>query len=286
MMGPSFSLSLAAVDIVSQTLNVNARLFPFEIPSVGQFQTDRIRIARAVFTDLAKRGLVRQGDLVPDLTLALRTLSDYQIAVAAMGTVEQVDGKKGTEDLLAGSSIGKEILARASATQETGVLAVQDGQMIRLELIRPSALAVSMVGLLPKMEPGPGQSVTLTQLTPGSRRDDEQGGYFQHVHGPGGSSARASRLAESYLTRPRTGAGFFAVSGRNRQGKEVRAGELGWVDTDAGRYLTLSRPPDEDGQAHNTVSPADAARLTQQLGQLIESVKSTPHGLAASLDKR
>jgi hypothetical protein len=270
-MGTSFALSLAAVDILSQTLKTNARLFPFEIPSVGQLQTDRIRIAKAVFTDLAKRGLVRQGDVVPHLTLAMRTLSDYQVAVAAMGTVEQVDGKK-----------GKEVLARASATGETAVLAVQEGQMIRLELIRPSALAVAMVGLLPKMEAGPGQSVTLTQPAPGSRRDDGQGGYFQNVHGPGGSSARTSRLAESYLTRPRTGAGFFAVSGRNRHGKEIRVGELGWVDTDVGRYLTLARPPDEDGRVHNTVSPADTTRLNQQLGQLIESVRSGPQGVATS----
>jgi hypothetical protein len=45
-----------------------------------------------------------------------------------------------------------------------------------------------------------------------------------------------------------------------------------WIDTDAGRYLALVRPPGEDGHVRSTFSPADSARLTHQLGELIESV--------------
>jgi hypothetical protein len=263
MAGP-FSLSLAAVDVLSQTLEADARLFPFEIPYFGQFQSDRRRIAAAVFTDLAKRKLIREGEIDPDLRRAMHTLSHYRIAVAAMGTVGEEDGKN-----------TREIFARASATAETGVLAVQDGQRLRLELIRPTALAMTMVGLLPKAEAGPGQSVNITKPAPvGARRhrDTEERSYFENVRGPRGNSDQAMRIAESYLTRPRTGAGFFAVMGRDRHGKEIRAGEVGWMDTDAGRYLTLSRPPGEDGQIHGTFSPADAARLTQQISQLIDSV--------------
>ena len=55
-----------------------------------------------------------------------------------------------------------------------------------------------------------------------------------------------------------------------------RAGEVSWFDTEVGRYLMLSRPPGEDGQQHSTLSPADPARLTQQLGQLIQSVAPRP----------
>ena len=43
-----------------------------------------------------------------------------------------------------------------------------------------------------------------------------------------------------------------------------------WIDTDAGRYLAVVRPPSEDGQVRSTYSPADAPRLTQQLAELIE----------------
>lgn len=247
-MADSFNLSLAAVDVLAQTLDVNVRLFPLEIPSFGQYQEDRIRIAKAVFSDLASRGLVRRGDLDPDLTRALRALSDYEVAVAAMGLLEK----------------DKRLFARASANRETGVLAVQEGQQLKLTLIRPTALAMSMVGLLPKVDAGPGQSVTLTQPAGVGARDGEFAGVRRHVD-------PVARIAESYLSRPRTGSGFFSVSGKDRNGKESDAGTVGWFDTDAGRYLNLTRPAGEDGQIHGTFSPADMGRLTQQLGQLIQA---------------
>lgn len=257
MAGP-FSLSLAAVDILAQTLRVNVRLFPFEIPSVGRLQEDRKRIARVVFADLTKRGMIRDGVIDDDLQRALRTLSDYVIAVAVMGTVEET----------------KEIYARASAAGETGVLAVKEGERLRLELIRPTALAMTVVDLLPKAEAGPGQSVTLTRPAPASgvRSDDEEADYFADVRQTRGADAQQLRLVESYFSRPRTGTGFFAVSGRGRHGREINGGGLTWTDTDAGRYLTLTRPPDEDGQVRATFSPADNARMRQQLGEMIESV--------------
>ncbi|HEV2780866.1 MAG TPA: ESX secretion-associated protein EspG [Actinophytocola sp.] len=256
-MAGSYSLSLAAVDVLSQTLDVNARVFPFEIPSFGQLQEDRLRIARAVFNDLHKRGLVRQGTIDPDLRRALHTLADYRVAVTAMGTV----GKN------------KHLFARASANGDTGVLAVQEDQKVRFELIRPTALAMTMVGLLPKVPAGPGQSVTLTRPAPvGARGDDQEANYFSQVRGPRSGSDQAMRIAQGYLTRPRTGSGFFAVIGKDRHGKDLRAGEVGWYDTDQGRYLSLSRPPGDDGQIHGTLSPADPARLTQQLTQLIDSI--------------
>jgi ESX secretion-associated protein EspG len=254
-MADSYTLSLAAVDILAQTLGVNLRMFPLEIPSVGQYETDRRRIATAVFVDLVKRGLVRRGELDQDLTRALRALSDFQIAVAVMGTPEE----------------GKQLFARASANADTGVLAVQEGQQLTLRLIRPTAVAMTMVGLLPKAEAGPGQSVTLAKPAPvGGRRDDEDG--YSPMRRAQERVDPAMRIAEGYLTRPRTGSGFFSVTGRDRNGKEIQAGGVGWFDTDAGRYLSLTRPPSDDGQIYGTFSPADSARLTQQLGQLIQLV--------------
>lgn len=249
MAGP-YSLSLAAVDVLSQSLDLNPRLFPFEIPSIGQLVEDRIRIGKAVFADLDRRGLITRGRLDPDLRTALTTLADYHVAVAAMGTLDKE----------------RKLFARASAAADSGVLAVLEGQRLRLELIRPTALAVTMVGLLPKLDAGPGQSVTLTKPASVGARDER----FATVRGSR-SADPMLRIAQSYLTRPRTGSGFFSVSGRDRVGREIRAGEIGWFDTDAGRYLNLSRPPGEDGQVHGTISPADAGRLTQQLGQLVES---------------
>jgi hypothetical protein len=249
-----YTLSLTDADILGQTLEVDVRQFPFEIPSVGALQRDRQRIARQVFLDLNRRGLIRGGDLDPDLTRAMRTLSDYAVTVAVMGTVET----------------SRAVYARAATNGETGVLAVKDGETFRLELIRPTALAVSLVGLLPKLAAGPGQSVTITQPSQEApAADDFLGPVRTNQHG----SDHQLRIAASYLNRPRTGTGMFTVTGRDRRiGKELRGGTLTWIDTDEGRYLAMSRPPGEDGQVRSTFSPADQARLAHQLGEMIESV--------------
>lgn len=257
MAGP-FVLSLTEADILAQLLGVNIRQFPFQIPSVGRLQVDRLRIAREVFADLGRRGLIRNGKVDPELERAMNTLSDYGVAVAVMGTLNERE----------------ELYARASATSETGVLARLTGSNLRLELIRPTALAISLVGLLPKLDAGPGQSVTVSQPAPVPATvggGEPEQGVFRPVHRPSGVDQRV-RVAASYLGRPRTGTGFFAVSGRDRNGREVRGGGLTWFDTDAGRYLSLSRPPGEDGSVSSTFSPADSARMIHSLGQMIESV--------------
>lgn len=261
-MAGSFTLSLTEADILAQLLGANIRQFPFEIPSVGRLQVDRLRMARSVFADLGRRGLIRDGDVVPDLRRAMRTLSEPVIAVAVMGTANETE----------------EIYARACATGDTGVLVRLQGTSLRFELIRPTALAITLVGLLPKLNAGPGQSVTINLPAPVPAtvgRGGDDGGHeplFTPVHGRTGADQRL-RMAAGYLNRPRTGTGFFAVSGRDdRIGREVRGGGLTWMDTDAGRYLSLSRPPGEDGSVSSTFSPADNARLTQALGEMIESV--------------
>ncbi|MFL6118940.1 ESX secretion-associated protein EspG [Actinophytocola sp.] len=254
-MASSYSLSLPAVDVLAQTLDVNIRQFPFEIPYFGEYVRDRQRIAREVFVDLSRRGLVRDGDIDPELTRALRTLSEYVITVSVMGTVAK----------------DRKIYARAAAAGETGVLAVREADSLRLDLIRPTALAMTLVGLLPTMGSGPGQSVTLTLPSAGNQQAPDD--ILAPIHHGRTGDEQQLRLAESYLARPRTGTGLFTVSGRDRRtGKELHAGHLSWIDTDAGRYLVLVRPPGEDGQVRSTFSPADTARFTHQLGELIESV--------------
>jgi hypothetical protein len=251
-MTTGYRLSLPDVDVLAQTLSVNVRQFPFEIPSFGEFEVDRQRIAREVFTDLGRRGLIRGSEIDPGLTRALKVLSDNVITVAVMGTVAKT----------------RQVYARAATDGETGVLAVKEGASFRLELIRPTALAVSLVGLLPVASAGPGQSVTVTR--PGAAGPSES--LFSPVRAGGGNEAQL-RIAASYLSRPRTGTGYFTVSARDRRmGRTLQGGHLTWIDTDEGRYLMLARPPGEDGQVRSTFSPADSARLAQSLGEMIESV--------------
>lgn len=249
----TYQLSLAAADVLGQTLDVNVRQFPFDIPSHGEYQVDRQRIAREVFLDLDRRGLIRRGDIDPDLTKALRTLANHTVTVSAMGTVEKT----------------RELYGRAATDGETGVLAVKDERTLRLELIRPTALAVTLVGLLPKLSAGPGQSVSITQSAPQHESTD----FMLSARPNRDGNEQQLRVAASYLSRPRTGTGMFTVSGRDhRTGRELHGGTLTWIDTEDGRYLALSRPPGEDGQVRTTFSPADPTRLAHQLGDLIEAV--------------
>jgi hypothetical protein len=250
----TYTLSLPAADVLAQTLDVNLRQFPLRIPYFGEYERDRQRIAREVFTDLARQGLIHGRDIDPGLTRALRTLSEYAITVSVMGTVEKT----------------RHLYARAAANGEDGVLVVKEGDRLRVEPIRSTALAVTLIGLLPKLDAAPGQSVTITQP---SAADEERDGVLAPVHLGGNTAEQQLRIAESYLIKPRTGTGLFTVSGRDRRtGRERTGGHLTWIDTEEGRYLMVSRAPGDDGQVRSTFSPADQFRITQRLAELIEGV--------------
>ncbi|GLW92399.1 ESX secretion-associated protein EspG [Actinokineospora globicatena] len=243
----SFTLSLAAVDVLGQVLGVSPRLFPFEVPSFGRFAEDRDRIAKAVFADLYGRGLIGRDQLDHDVETALRITSEHDVGIGVMGTVEK----------------DRPVRARAAVLGATAVLAVQEGQTIRFDLMAPSSVARALVDLLPAAKAGPGQSVMVTEAPVA-----QEGGFVRPVRAARSTSDTQLRLAATMLERPRTGFGFYSVVGKGRHGREVEAGTVGWIDTESGRYLSVSRPQ-PDGAIRATYSPADAARLIRQLDELI-----------------
>lgn len=253
-MPTSFALSFAAVDILSQGLGVNCRMYPFQIPSFGEFPEDRARIADAIKDDLISRGLADHHTLAPEVMDGLRLLSDYQVAVAVMGDVDN----------------GKQVFARGAATATRGMVVRQDGQVLKFELIRPESLARSIVAMLPPLKAGPGQSVTIARPNQQRPRADEEMTLRQQVRLPRATSTSQIRSAEEILRRKRVGSGHFTVNGRDRFGKTVRAPGLAWIDTDAGRYLVQSLN-DEDATG-GTYFPADNARVIHQLNELLKSV--------------
>ncbi|MBP2322386.1 hypothetical protein JOF56_002771 [Kibdelosporangium banguiense] len=252
-MPTTFGLSFAAVDILSTGLQVNCRVYPFQIPSFGEFAEDRARIADAIKDDLISRGLADQRNLAPEVADAIRLLSDYQVAVAVMGEVE--DGKK--------------VYARGAATAKKGMVVIQEEQILKFEIVRPEGLARAIVGLLPNVKAGPGQSVTITQSKAHPKPQEDDLG-FRRVAPPRTNSTAQLRGAEEILRRKRIGSGHFAVSGRDRNGKIAQAPGLGWIDTDAGRYLVQAHAKEDvDG---GTYFPADNTRIIHQLNELLKSV--------------
>lgn len=248
-MAGSFALSLAAVDVLSQLLGVDPRRYPFEIPSVGDRGEDRTRIARAVFADLAERGLVGEDGVLPRVARALRAVAEPDVGVAVSGSPET----------------GALLRARGAVVGGSGVVAVQEGQHVRFTPVEAHALARALVDLLPDAAAGPGQSVRVEQAPEPA---EPALGVAEPVRAPRTPAQTQLRVARELLGRPRTGFGFFAVSCR-----DADVGTLGWIDTDAGRYLSLTRPS-PDGAVRVTYSPADPSRLARQLDELLQDAVS------------
>jgi hypothetical protein len=254
-MTESFTLSLAAVDILAEALGVDCRRYPFQMPGIGDFVEDRVRIAQAVFADLARRGLVRNEKLDPEVAEALRLMARYHVAIAVMGTLDDESG----------------LYARVSAGDERGLLVMQEGQIFRFEFIRPESLSRAAVSLLPRLRPGHGQSVTITAATAPKAVDTEEHRGFGKPLRPARTASQSQLLAaQEMLRKPRTGAGYFVVSAMDRDGRETRAPGLSWLDTEEGRYMAQAHP-DMDG---GTFAPADTVRLVQQLDDLIAALTS------------
>ncbi|ALG14162.1 ESX secretion-associated protein EspG [Kibdelosporangium phytohabitans] len=246
----SFTLSLAATDILAEALGVECRRYPFQLPGIGDFVDDRVRIANAVFADLSRRGLVRGEQLNPAVADGLRLMSRYRVAIAVMGTLDDESG----------------LYARVSADGERGLLVIQEGQMFRFEFVRPESLARTAVSLLPRLRPGHGQSVTVNAKSVAT--EEKREGFAREVR-PARTTSQAQLIAaQEMLRKVRTGAGYFVVSAMDRSGRETRAPGLSWLDTEDGRYMAQAHPDDGGG----TFAPADTVRLVQQLEDLMSSL--------------
>jgi len=250
-MTDSFTLSLAAVDILGEALGVDCRRFPFQIAGIGDFVEDRVRIAKAVFADLERRRLVRDDRLDTDVADALRLLGRHRVAIAVMGTLDDQSG----------------LYARVSADADRGVLVLQEGQIFRFEFVSPESLARTAVSLLPRLRPAHGQSVTIA--APQSVVAPEEPRGFAKPLRPARTTSQAQlTAAREMLRKPRTGAGYFIVSIVDQNGRETSAPGLSWLDTEDGRYMAQA-DPDQGG---GTFAPADTVRLVQQLEALIEGL--------------
>jgi hypothetical protein len=258
----SFSISHAAADMLWEDLKLGSRPYPFEFPHLGQTFDERKRIKDAVYRDLESRGLANRGRVSAEVEEALILLirSDFGINAIAM-----LDAKS-----------EKPLLARGGAAGETAVLAVLDDRMMKVDLIRSTALVRSVVDLLPAQRPGPGQSITLSApaSAPTPRvQDDFDNATFTRAVASNSPAATQMRGAEAIFERPRLRLGQFGLSVRGRHGREFRSPQLAWFDTDAGRYQMQSRRG-QDGTNWLTVAPSDNARLAAQLGQELNSMRA------------
>lgn len=248
----SFSLSLAAVDILLEHGRFGPAPVPFDIPHIGTTTDQRAMVRQAVFRDLEGRGLMRGGRLDADVELALATFVNPQIAVWAVAQMDK----------------DKQLFARSASNGQFAVVVRQDENLLVFEETRPTAIVASIVDLLPLTPAGPGASVTIAKpvSVPKRPRGDDAYDPFAGVSGPRShGSTPQVRQVERIFEKPKTRVGQFSVL--------IRRGQvfppLVWFDTEAGRYMMTSRQA-ADGQNWLTYAPADNARIAQQLYSQLE----------------
>lgn len=257
----SFSLSLAAVDLLWDQLQLGTPVRIFEVPSVGATMEDRDRLRQFVFEDLAARRLAYRGRLEPEVEESLVTLSRFQLAIDVVGMLEH----------------DERLLARVASNGRSAVSARLRDQQVQFDVLRPEALLSEAVRLIGDTKPGPGRSVTFPEAEqappPRHRARDDEGfsGVFAPANPEQGGYEAERRAAQIMWERPRRRIGMFTVYGRDRRGREVVTPVLSWFDTDDGRYFGQTRPG-PDGKQWTTYSPADTGRISQQLAGMINSV--------------
>lgn len=248
----SFSMSLAAIDLVFEHLELGRAPFPFEVPHLGQTFTERGQIREAVFRDLESRGLMRRGRLDADVETALVTFVKGTVAVTAAASV---DG-------------GDRLFARSATDGRTGVLVRQDGNLMVFTEIRPVGVVPEIVNLIPPMRPAPGQSVTIAKPAPQTRpRHAAPDSYdpFAEVSGPSRTQASPQmRAVERMFDKPKLRMGQFTAFVRGVDDKGRSLSPVVWFDSEDGRIFSTSRES-EDGQKWLTYAPADNSRIGQHL---------------------
>ncbi|MGW1681916.1 ESX secretion-associated protein EspG [Saccharopolyspora sp. NPDC002376] len=243
---PDFVLSAAEYDLVTGALGHGRPQFPLQVPSLGRTMEERADLAADAFRSLADRGMASGDQLDDRLAGLLQLIVDNNTSVDVVGYV------------------GQPVQALAAVTRRAGVLAQLVSGELWLTEIRPTALAMAAVGVLPPGQPGMKRalSVPKDQLNRALDEDDDDpfGGDYDDETAlvrAGMSGQDAAVLAE--LVETRVGGGQFGVTHQEARSKTL----VTWFDTNEGRYLMVSE------RSHVSIAPADNRRIEHRLGEVL-----------------
>jgi hypothetical protein len=235
-------VSASAFDILWADLGHDRPPEPLTVRSVGGTDEERAEVRKAVYENLAERGLY-DGSLEPALASRLNLLADADVFVAC--------------EALADMTASTPFRAVTAARGRRGVLATQPEQTIGLDSIRESELCTAIVDVLPELTAGPGYGVNLAAAALSGTPDDA-------------SRSASAQLREvlAIQARPVYAAGQFSVSRRSASGRVSRTGGLTWFDTDVGAYCA-TKTAGRGGQEWVNVAPVDSARLAARVAALV-----------------
>ncbi|GAB3152278.1 ESX secretion-associated protein EspG [Amycolatopsis stemonae] len=241
-------VSASAFDILWTDLGHDQPPEPLTVRSVGGTEEERAEVRKAVYENLAERGLYDGSALEPALASRLELLAAGEVYVAC--------------EALADMTASAPFRAVTATLGRRGILATQPEQTIALDSIRPAELCTAIVDVLPELAAGPGYGVSLAaSALSGSA-----------LSGPAESSSAASsaqlREVLAIQSRPVYAAGQFSVSRRSASGRVSRLGGLTWFDTDVGAYCA-TKTPGRGGEEWVNVSPVDSARLASRIAALL-----------------
>ncbi|GAB2735535.1 hypothetical protein GCM10027174_05630 [Salinifilum aidingensis] len=237
----TITLSIPAVDVLAEQLELAVRQYPFDVPRGGE--EERARARPRVWEELERGGFARQGRTEPEVEDALYLLSGAEITVAAAGLLD--------------ASRGQRLAARVVATGEVGLVGVLGPRGLRMTFIDPERVPWACVELLPDAPAGPGERArAVADRSRGVPADED-------IEGLGPLSALTAA--------PKTRLGHFLVTSGDDRGQRRRAGNVIWFDTARGRYALRG----ERGQADVVeAEPADRHRLAEHLAGLVQHTDS------------
>lgn len=212
-------------------------------------QNERDAFDKATRDELATLGLLdRRGRIDVEITSSLAVLC--QPRTEFYGWIQHENRTTG-------------VLAAASGGE--GLLAVTDGEHVRLRQIGTKNLPEALTRQVAEVPPGTGDTISFVQseaaTAVGGRHTSEVGARTM-------ATSREIRLAQRIANQPTTGGGQLSVACRDRMGRRrTSAHPLRYADTTSGRWLNLTTTlPGGDNRI--LLAPASRADLATRLREM------------------
>jgi hypothetical protein len=257
----NITVSRLTWDVVRQANGIEEQHHILHVPTPQVSLADVPALQRDAFAELENVGLARGTNVDPELLGVIRMLAAPPLELH--GWVSRPN--RPTLSAVAASGPGGAILAFADETD------------IHVRPIRSDDLAVSIVGLMPPLRPGRGQSVSIPWDV--YRELIENGAY--HESGSGGfleqntQRTRLERDADvllALLKQPRLGGGRIYGAARPKLGRKRKTEfPVTYLDNESGRWL-LKHKPSSNGDVWAVATPATPDLLVTELTDLLTTV--------------
>lgn len=277
-----FALGTVEASVVGQALGVDVRMFPLRIRNTSIDPERFTAVVHQVHSDLEKRRLSLNGELVPAIRTAFGLLAKHRITVSVNG----IDG------------LGQDIavLTVTDGAQALGITQAPGDDLLQFALFADEELVEVLAGVLPRMRAASTGRRTLVQKEErvisamAARRqaeaefDEEETDAFGNLElqavvrarpevapQPRGEEADVAVL-EKVLSGVRLGGGHIIVSGIGRRGERLRSTPLSWLDTEDGRYLVWTETDETSGAMIGHYVPASQATVANSIQDAISGI--------------